>query len=178
MNIKELCQAIIDDEELQIKSADTWYEGHSIQAMYTFYNSAIDNDSDQVRIKPNLKPVDLSILAKSGIDCEFSNTFPFTEIIISPLKKIEEDGGACSNYRAIKEWYQYCRPRMNHTHAWQGGKCPLPEGLLVKLIHRKGPDKITDDPQGWNHIDVGSDIIAFEILSLEKGYGWLWECDK
>jgi len=84
--------------------------------------------------KPELKPVDLSVLAKSGIDCEFFDVDGFCGFEpIGLLGKITNPVG----YKSSKgSYWPCCRPRMNHWHNWQGGECPLPEGLEIEVVRR------------------------------------------
>ncbi len=133
------------------------------------------------RIKPK-KPVDLSVLIDSSIDCEFwddaDQKFPV-------IGKLTELGNPCISYKYVDVDgmdYKYCRPRMNHVHAWQGGECPLPDGLRVKVfyqnphiepaIYEVGSYNLT-----WHWYGTESDIIAFEVVGLVDGYCWPWEME-
>ena len=126
------------------------------------------------RIKPTKKVIDLSVLIKSGIDCEFSAMggacFNRKLIYIAPFKRSVgryQDDHNC--------FHERCQPRINHKHAWQGGECPLPEGFMVKVWLR---DSYYDDGGGvlasemvWSHDNTAGDIIAFEVLEkLADGY--------
>lgn len=136
---------------------------------------------EQWRIKPK-KPVDLSVLIDSSIDCEFwddaDQKFPV-------IGKLTELGNPCISYKYVDVDgmdYKYCRPRMNHVHAWQGGECPLPDGLRVKVfyqnphiepaIYEVGSYNLT-----WHWYGTESDIIAFEVVGLVDGYCWPWEME-
>ena len=128
------------------------------------------------RIKPTKKVIDLSVLIESGIDCEFSldNRFWY----VDKLSQILREGYSGKVYA---EW-KYCRPRMNHIHAWQGGECPLPEGFKVKVWYRDGSTGDAGDADKlklrWSCESVNSDIIAFEVLGLADGYVMPWEPDN
>jgi hypothetical protein len=118
---------------------------------------------DVWRIKPSEKVIDLSVLIESGIDCEFSLD---GETWCVDILAIVLNNGRYSGVE-YSEW-NYCRPRMNHIHAWQGGECPLPEGFIVKVWLR---DNYYDDGGGalasemvWFHDNTAGDIIAFEVL--------------
>ena len=135
--------------------------------------------------KPTKKVIDLSVLIDSQIDCEFSNTPDFKELYISKLIKTDWrttiDYNSCHNnmYRGTS----YCRPRMNHKHAWQGGDCPLPEGFRVKVWFRGDNDIVSPaiavTQLNWSHKGYKSDIIAFEVLEkLADGYVMPWEQDN
>lgn len=132
-----------------------------------------------VRIKPELIPVDLSVILGIGIDCEFSNGNGKWNI--SLLADIVTDvtcttlGYVPSSSRG--QVFGKCRPRMDHWHSWQGGECPLPDGLVFELILRDG----TFGPGGpastltWEHHDESTDIIAFRIVGLSDGFFWPWD---
>tara|TARA_R110002126_G_scaffold281182_1_gene428879 strand:+ start:39 stop:560 length:522 start_codon:yes stop_codon:yes gene_type:complete len=129
---------------------------------------------DHWRIKPTKKVIDLSVLI-DGIDCEFSkfgNAWYVAKLIdISRSNDAFSDKGGYT--------WKYCRPRMNHIHAWQGGECPLPEGFMVMLTLREGT-KITHSSKTkltWEHDCGYVDIIAFEVLGLADGYVMPWEQD-
>jgi hypothetical protein len=125
------------------------------------------------RIKPTKKVIDLSVLIESGIDCEFSDDG--IESRIGKLLSIKEDGTFIS-----EDWvWSSCRPRMNHIHAWQGGDCPLPEGFEVKVWLRGGlvEERVSVAELQWSHpiTDINSGIIYFEVLGLADGYVMPWE---
>lgn len=142
------------------------------------------SDPDMWLVKPKKKVVDLSVLIASHlgwsrVDCEFSHDgecWPFLGSL-SGIKSESLDG--VTQYRSRYQFYPKCRPRMNHLHAWQGGECPLPEGLLVKVWYRRmgfahisSSDYIDD----WRHDgDYDTNIIAFEVLGLAEGWQWPFE---
>lgn len=133
-------------------------------------------------------PIDLSVLIESKIDCEFfdySRIQPCTPGIIGKLEKILDRNDKhpylkksyLEKYRG--EW-NACTPRMKHWHAWSTGKCPLPDGIVVRIICRNGMEK-TSKPSllEWDFEDMcGMDIIRFMIIGLEDGYCWPWEEEK
>jgi len=132
---------------------------------------------DVWRIKPTKKTIDLSVLIDSQIDCEFWDD----ETDQSVYKLLSVD---CSEYpyATVNESTRFCRPRMNHIHAWRGGECPLPEGFKVKIWLR---DDDYDEKSRrlvseliWSHNNTSSDIIAFEVLGLADGYVMPWEQDN
>ena len=127
------------------------------------------------------KVIDLSVLIESGIDCEFSDDFS-SHLTIGTLLRITD----CASYpyetgNSKDEVHGECRPRMNHKHAWQGGKCPLPKGFRVKVWWRDSLcDTITGlaDEMNWQDNANPHDIIQFEVLGLADGYVMPWEQDK
>jgi len=138
----------------------------------------------QYRRKSTKKPVDLSVLIDSGIDCEFMNEHG-TKVSIGKLVAFQDkpkqymgDTGSMMPLNA-----EHCRPRLNHIHAWQGGECPLPEGFMVKIYYCEGkyPEKLDEHKCRWDHSYKGGDIIAFEVIGLADGYCYPWqteECDN
>ena len=132
------------------------------------------------RIKPTKKVIDLSVLIDSQIDCEFYDELDFDEeqLRISFLTSID-----CSRYPYSLgcDVYSFCRPRMNHKHAWDGGDCPLPEGFKVKVCMRDNSvrgDMCSHFNWKWSYKAAGSDIIQFEVLGLADGYVMPWEQDN
>lgn len=180
MDVKEICQAVIDAEVLQQKinpppmapgtaHTDTWTRVNGREALETWCRSP-----DLIRIKPKLKPVDLSVLIESGIDCEFSS-HEFRDPSIGKLS-----GVAITHYQRYRSngpvsGYDHCRPRMNHIHAWQGGECPVPEGLIIGIYSTFGGIRAEQQVVvGQNSIDWHS-VVAFEVLGLADGYCWPWD---
>lgn len=122
--------------------------------------------------RPKLKPVDLSVLIESGVDCEFDDT-PVApgDWYIGKLKQIDND-----EYHLVSgSSFHLCRPRMNHVHVWQGGSCPLPEGLRVRAYLRDGTAiNRCSTKVAWGHgaIYHSTNVIAFEVLGLADNYCW------
>jgi hypothetical protein len=119
-------------------------------------------------IKPAKKIIDLSVLIDSQIDCEFSDTPDFKELYIS--KMIKTDWRTCIDYNSChNNMYggtSYCRPRMNHKHAWDGGECPI-EGFVVRVWYNKDTSSVTKtsvDFVDWER------VIYVMFLKVEDGY--------
>ena len=130
-----------------------------------------------VHPKTKKKVIDLSVLIESGIDCEFSDDDRFDLAMKCSLVEALRNG----NFECeLGTLWNYCRPRMNHKHAWQGGACPLPEGFRVKVWWRDGSESTKSIASGnglyWGNNNHGSDIIYFEVLEkLADGYVMPWE---
>tara|TARA_R110000868_G_scaffold403510_1_gene680846 strand:- start:1963 stop:2475 length:513 start_codon:yes stop_codon:yes gene_type:complete len=125
----------------------------------------------QERYKPTKKVVDLSVLIESGIDCEFKDSCDKKWHVSKADKGLYQESiyGTKSG-----DYFEQCRPRMNHIHAWQGGECPLPEGFMVKVWYRNTlltqfNDRLATSIR-WCHDGDVDDIIAFEVLGLADGY--------
>ena len=131
--------------------------------------------------KPTKKVIDLSVLIESGIDCEFDdrgNTSAIAKLETITTSRVDE----ASLYISAKGVYwDRCRPRMNHKHAWLGGECPLPEGFMVMPHYRK-PLKLRVPVMAtdllWGNWGGDLDIIAFEVLGVADGYVMPWEHDN
>lgn len=126
------------------------------------------------------KPVDLSVLIESGIDCEFQDAEHSGAVEFAPLRYIANDSYP---YQASRDSYEQCRPRMDHNHAWVGGKCPLPEGIMVHYIMIKNGEIAERQNKMavellWDY-DLGvHPIVCFRIAGLAEGYCWPWEVDN
>mgnify|MGYP003642493705 CR=1 FL=1 len=125
----------------------------------------------QWRIKPAKKVIDLSLLVNSQIDCEFSDEGD-TSWSVGTLSNIHARGEYSYTCEQFNEWV-YCRPRMNHKHAWDGGDCPI-EGFVVRAWLDK-EDFVTihtsDNFINWN------DFVYIEFLEVEHGYVMPWESE-
>jgi len=110
-------------EKIQVMQA--FEDGKQIETKYlsepyweAIINPTWDWDSFTYRIKQEQKPVDLSVLIDSGIDCEFSNYKDFAYPCYGPLEDdINPEENYAPKFNAMGT--PYCRPRMNHIHAWQ-----------------------------------------------------------
>ena len=131
---------------------------------------------DVWRIKPTQKVIDLSVLTDSQIDCEFYDELDFDEeeLRIGFLTSINCSGHP---YSLGCDVYFFCRPRMNHKHAWPEGECPLPEGFEVKVWFRSGGHTVVTTRSG-NYWGINGDTMCFEVLGLADGYVMPWEQDK
>tara|TARA_R110000765_G_scaffold67560_1_gene130480 strand:- start:1064 stop:1459 length:396 start_codon:yes stop_codon:yes gene_type:complete len=125
------------------------------------------------------KVISLSMLIKSGIDCEFKD-LNNDSWVIGKLNDLAADHDGNFKYWKLQDhsgcWYDKCRPRMNHKHAWQGGECPLPEGFMVKVCWRNYPaNEVLAGELTWKTTGSWFDIIDFEVLGLADGYVMPWE---
>jgi hypothetical protein len=129
------------------------------------------------RNNPTKKVIDLSVLIDSQIDCEFS-AYPYFDhkqlgtLVFLP----KDDTGMCTiDTKGISpEFARYCRPRMNHKHAWQGGECPI-EGFVVHVWVAKDSNVLTVNTSS-NSINWSS-VIFVEFLEREDGYVMPWESE-
>ena len=128
----------------------------------------VQNNLHRLTIKPKpLTPVDLSVLV-DGIDCEFWDK-DVSKLTIGKLYRIghntEELRYNCKGHGN----FRYCRPRLNHIHAHQGGECPLPEGVKVRVRYwtrRHSEGDATDIHIEWR------DVAQYEVLGCMPGYCW------
>lgn len=141
------------------------------------YNTGpnVDSDPKNWRRKPVDKVVDLSALKDSQIDVELSDDREVWRIgkliTFVPASEFDPDGFVDSEGCT----WRYCRPRMDHIHAWMGGDCPLPEGVMVRAYIRNGRSQdVPAASSDWHcGSDSDNDIIAFKVLpDLCEGYTW------
>jgi hypothetical protein len=125
-------------------------------------------------IKPAKKVIDLSCVVGSGIDCEFSDNDQ--DYSIGCLTNINNKNKYKFSFGNGDINFKYCRIRQSpHVHFWQGAeKCPLPDGLKVRLVfHEHGFYErfiITgQDEFKWQY------VIGFEVLGVADGYRYEWE---
>ena len=188
MKLIELAQAIEDGKLIQIDVQNApmghapwppggrWRVASETNIILPYWL----NLPNSVRIAPELKPIDLSVLIQSGIDCEFSISSRFDDPAVGKLTVIME----CTDpyTRDGKVGHRTCQPRMgDHWHSWQGGKCPLPEGLVVEVTFRGGEKRQgMYDRYRWGHnkTRLPNDIIAFRVLDKADTHCWPWECES
>lgn len=87
-----------------------------------------------VRIAPTLKPVDMSVLVSSGIDCEFGTSdnewYPWSSPLVGEKECTYFPLGAPK--RGIYA-YSHCRPRQDYWHSLMN--C---ETLMIKALEDAG----------------------------------------
>tara|TARA_B110000977_G_C10941837_1_gene441184 strand:+ start:152 stop:715 length:564 start_codon:yes stop_codon:yes gene_type:complete len=177
--LSDFFKQVADGGEIEFREVMGWRP--------TIFSPSLGSSFMQWRIKPTKKVIDLSILVNSGIDCEFSIHADFHFLLNRKLIEVPKadvnllDGTAHFGCESSCLW-QYCRPRMNHIHAWQGGECPLPEGFRIKVWFRNGDEIHSSDASylnlRWSNKKLDSDIIAFEVLGLADGYVMPWDQDS
>lgn len=130
------------------------------------------------------KIIDLSILVNSGIDMEFSSCIDdvdadSSEAIWYPQQLIGVSNNA--TYLYSNGCDSKCRVREDHWHSWQGGANPLPDGLVIEILTRDNRQYPNHSCAGYNNIDWDwmwrdkiTDIIAFKVLGVAKGYTYKW----
>jgi len=132
-----------------------------------------NSNTENWRIKPAKKIIDMSHLIKSGIDCEFSDDAKVWGI--SQLDDVVH-GGAFLDTRWIP--WEHCRPRMNHKMFHDGGDCPLPEGFKVMPIYRDPALSVLPvhaSEEIWVSCNLPYEVIGYEILGLADGWAYPWE---
>ena len=183
--LADFYQQVADGGEMELEG------GYGIGRVTNLNGPNMYSLTNKWRIKPKKKVVDLSVLVDengNGLDCEFSNngsTWGAGKLVnIDTPTPIEREDPP-KEYLYLKDYiglhnrpYRYCRPRMNHVHAWQGGDCPLPEGVAYRA-HLRDDEMFTEisgaSYMRWSHINRAGDIIAFEVLGLAEGWQWPWE---
>ena len=176
--LSEFFKQVADGGEIEFRDTSGWRPAPG--------GPAIGSSIIEWRIKPKKKVIDLSVLIDSNIDCEFTDDLDF----YLPVKRIyrpnikrycrlieglrKEDGTANFFKCEFYKFWPYCRPRMNHIHAWMGGKCPI-EGFVVRAWFDK-EDFVTVNTSSksinW------SNIMYVEFLEVEHGYFMPWEQDN
>ena len=169
LKLVAIYSALAEGKQLQQKINGIWYDRESIEPPD---NSILDN----WRVKPELKPVDLSVLIESGIDCEMTRS---TDESITVITKLDEIYDSHTYLSIENDVYGTCHPRHYHWHSWQGGKCPLPKGFEVEVLLRNG-NSMTRNLKSyqWSHTGYDTDIIAFKVIGLEDGYCYPWEREE
>lgn len=167
-------------EEIQVRLGSAWFNAevvaHSQSDFYFFFDSkdyrgvlSYKSDSDDVRPldwnKNQKKPVDLSWLVDSGVDCEFSHDRG--NWFISKLRNIGSELYFSENLGG----FDYCRPRMNHPMVLTQKQVDLiPDGFEFCLSKR------VESYQGLDPNDKGAMVyFIFTFTGLSDGCFWPWE---
>lgn len=82
-------------------------------------------EDGSIRIAPALKPVDMSVLVNSGIDCEFSDCKFSAGAPIGQLTGLSTKGEQHYNSSTGSCW-PHCRPRQDYWHSLHN--CPVLDG--------------------------------------------------
>ena len=167
----KIMQAFLDGKEVQLMKYDRpeWALVRCPEWDWVNFN---------YRLKPEKKIIDLSKMVGSDILCEFSNSG--NQWSINKLTEIDEDQGYY--YYDSYDYFYKCRIMQDHFHSWQGGECPLPEGLIVEIRyidHLDGEYTEIEEKivKNYQMIDW-SMVIAFKVLGAADGYCYEWESEK
>ena len=122
------------------------------------------------------KKIDWSKVAK-GVPCEFSDNkhrwfrHLFGGLGLTDRKHPFHRQQTLIGCDELGEHYRHCRFALNVPTLWQGGECPLPEGVIVKITQRNSHTWIGEAyafDWGW----VGVNIISYEITGLANEWGY------
>ena len=147
------------------------------------FGPVLGGNVDRWRIKPAKKIIDMTHFIKSGIDCEFSDDHNFFNIWVGKLtggSGLDFHRYSCDSGDGHRRHAKYCRPRMDRTHYYDGGECPLPEGFKVRFYFRgQSSAECTNYTMfTWFHRYTQVDIIGYEIIGLVDGWAYPWECEE
>ena len=136
---------------------ETGQEYETITHRYNFGRDCM------IEVKPisKPKPVDMSVLIGSGIDCIFGDADD-TYTVTCTLREVKDQHGG-QMYRSQLDWYIHCNPRMNYWFS-----CNNWEALEYDLL--------TENLQIAGFALEGNDN-SFKIIGLKDGVCWPWECD-
>lgn len=177
---KQLCRELSEFYAKAAESSEINYEGITCNVQGP---NLASSPFEEYELIPTKKPVDLSVLIDSSIDCEFSdNEFLYDNFgVLAALT----EGNTCPYHKRNAIAYKYCRPRLNRVHAWmptEDSVCPLPEGFIVRVYLRNGDemDRMATD-FNWSVRQASpknSNIIAFKVKGLAEHFCWPWECEE
>ena len=156
----------------ELAEQGTWFE-FNVYSEWTRANEPPNyhSDLDRWRVAEKQdKIIDMSCLVGSNVDCEFG----VEQHRISKLESITDSGFYSKN----EGFWTTCRVRQDHWHSWQGGECPLPEGLEIKVIFRDSSKSevfttYLESQWDWKHMPNKHDIISFKVLGTAEG--WKYE---
>jgi hypothetical protein len=163
--LSNLYKQLADGASLEYRS-DTrlpWVSTHKTPCMTDLV--------DDWQIKTVKNAIDMTSLVTLGMDCEFSDEPEFlsTNTRISTLRGVA-DGPSYYAHNSPNQ-YLYCRPRMNHLHAWSGSMCPL-AGFMIHAYFSS--IDYTTVFTSTCYIEWNS-IVYVEFLKLEPTYAYGWD---
>ena len=115
--------------------------------------------------KPLPAIIDLSMMAGSGILHEFYDNAT-DSWQISRVSKVYKD----KFYNTIGLPYYRCRIMIDHWHSWQGDKCPIPLGLIVKLRYRHNGEIMYSELRTTYNSMMWTNVIAFKVIGPADNY--------
>ena len=160
MKLSDYIKALEDGEVIEIQYRNLgWAREMLPEEICKIYR---EFGSVSVRIKPALKPVDMSVLVGSGIDCVFGAKLKF----MSPLTSTTDRGQPIFHSWADGEW-AICKPRMNYWFSVKNFDDY--ENLERKLV-----------AAGFSldlHINemYRNGVVAFSITGLQSNRCYPWE---
>ena len=124
---------------------------------------------------PTLKIIDITSLAGSGILCIHKGTGAIVTISEAAIDFVKYNGVATSYESTCHR--KKLKPLFRFRNAWVGGRCPIPEGLDVRLHYQGGSKK----EFSLSYADMLSDfeasnrggafgISAVEFIGISDGY--------
>ncbi len=131
-------------------------------------------------IEPDIKIIDMS---KCNVDIQKAKEGEAWEV------------GECHYQEHVESMGFDTRVRQNHYFGWQGGECPLPDGLAVKVFYRGyGVDAMpfkenivsceyhgdhSEEDYQWIHSREKRhlDIIGFIVKGSSEGYAYKHEIE-
>lgn len=131
-----------------------------------------------VPAKPSLRLVDLSKLpVGTKMKADSGSTY---KIVVSGVPEVHGSGTMrllleSDNKRpGVFFWGETLRiaEQKDFTY-WDGGDCPVPEGLMIECVRRAGTKFIaTSGRTGgfWNHRLDDRDIIGYRIIGVDDGW--------
>jgi len=129
------------------------------------------------RLAPKKKKViDWQTVIDNQLDCVFKNTKGTTPGFIGKLAEVHINERLYPFTATSRATFKCCEIRQEPVF-WQGGECPLPEGLEVKIFFRNINEISCTDYTilSWKLENMMSDIIGYQVLGLADGYCWGWE---
>ena len=129
----------------------------------------LDSEIDKA-MKPNLKPVDLSVLIEYDIDCEFSHLDESEQR--NHIDKLSNILNGCVYRDRRRVHWSACRPRMNHIHAFEFKSYKQADDLRTKLT-KAGFVFSVDKTNGAYGI-----ILLLSAFDKSPDHCWPWEIQQ
>ena len=165
--LADFYQQVADGREMQVRSnGNKWHKAE---------HGPCFNNIEKFRIKPKTQKIDRHHFIESKIDCEFYHAQFGT--CLTKIGCLAKQLDSESQYKYITDngaAFSDCKPRMSpYVYFWQGGKCPLPDGVEV-MVHLRDGSTVSGNACDfqWEHGFGENDTIGFEIVGLLEGWEW------
>lgn len=139
---------------------------------------AMQKEMDELRkiieAPDKLKEIDWSKLPKDTLICLPSSYKYYMPHTVS--LPVYDETGRDSNTKSHFRFLSYIdRAKLIENPkftVWEGGECPVPEGVMVEIILRTGVKCLANGVNWWRweHLNSMFDIIAYRIIGVAEGY--------
>lgn len=140
----------------------------------TYYgtcSTSIDITEPTLLLPPKPKTVKLNEFPDGIIvSCQIGQVYVYSGNLYTRIAPYGYD----PNSKVPEKCYRFLELAESPKQVWEGGECPVPDGVVIRASLRDGTIFETDHPEDirWNHLPAYShaDCIWYQILRLADGW--------